>query len=86
MLIAAAEWFEGAGAVNEPVVFAGFGAGLSWGGSACCACMSERGKSVREARDMEGCKVREAQAELCRFRRHHVRGLKLDSSLRPCRG
>ena len=31
MLIAAAEWFEGAGEVREPVVFAGFGAGLSWG-------------------------------------------------------
>ena len=31
MLIAAAEWFEAAGEVTEPVVFAGFGAGLSWG-------------------------------------------------------
>ena len=31
MLIAAAEWREGAGTVTEPVVFAGFGAGLRWG-------------------------------------------------------
>ncbi len=31
MLIAAAEWFEGTGAIEAPVVFAGFGAGLSWG-------------------------------------------------------
>ena len=31
LLIAAAEWFEGLGTVAEPVVFAGFGAGLSWG-------------------------------------------------------
>ena len=31
LLIAAAEWFEGVGMVTEPVVFAGFGAGLSWG-------------------------------------------------------
>ena len=31
LLIAAAEWLEGVGTVTEPVVFAGFGAGLSWG-------------------------------------------------------